>query len=261
MIMRRLAQSLKEQNWTAITIEFVLLVLGVFLGIQVANWNEDRLEAHRAHGFLERLAGDLERERASIDKRLEYIGQSIAYGEVALTWIEDGTLADGSAWKTVMAYYNASRILPYSPINTTYQEMRSAGQLGLIRDADLRTSLTEYFDNSSHARADYILALNPEYRSHVRGLTPFRIARYISSECFDANAVAHKRCQPPIDEVAAGAILRNYAEAPELKIELAFWIDSAHLMVALMRAQREKCVELKRRIDAELGKPREENAP
>ena len=129
MIMRRLAQSLREQNWTAITIEFVLLVLGVFLGIQVANWNEDRLEAHRAHGFLERLAGDLERERASIDKRLEYIGQSIAYGEVALTWIEDGTLADGSAWKTVMAYYNASRILPYSPINTTYQEMRSAGQL------------------------------------------------------------------------------------------------------------------------------------
>jgi hypothetical protein len=37
MILRRLAQSLREQNWTAIGIEFVLLVLGVFLGIQVAN--------------------------------------------------------------------------------------------------------------------------------------------------------------------------------------------------------------------------------
>ncbi len=37
MILRRFSQSLKEQNWTAIGIEFVLLVLGVFLGIQVAN--------------------------------------------------------------------------------------------------------------------------------------------------------------------------------------------------------------------------------
>ncbi len=34
MILRRLSQSLKEQNWMAICIEFVLLVVGVFLGIQ-----------------------------------------------------------------------------------------------------------------------------------------------------------------------------------------------------------------------------------
>ena len=42
MILRRLSQSIKEQNWTAICIEFVLLVVGVFLGIQVANWNTER---------------------------------------------------------------------------------------------------------------------------------------------------------------------------------------------------------------------------
>jgi hypothetical protein len=34
MILRRLTQSLKAQNWTAIWIEFVLLAVGVFLGIQ-----------------------------------------------------------------------------------------------------------------------------------------------------------------------------------------------------------------------------------
>lgn len=37
MILRRLSQSLKEQNWMGIVIEFILLVAGVFLGIQVAN--------------------------------------------------------------------------------------------------------------------------------------------------------------------------------------------------------------------------------
>jgi len=43
MILRRLSQSLKTQNWTAIWIEFILLVSGVFLGIQVSNWNSERL--------------------------------------------------------------------------------------------------------------------------------------------------------------------------------------------------------------------------
>ena len=44
MILRRFAEALKQQNWSAVAIEFVLLVLGVFLGIQVANWNETRRE-------------------------------------------------------------------------------------------------------------------------------------------------------------------------------------------------------------------------
>ena len=39
MILRRVATALREQNWSTITIEFLLLVVGVFLGIQAANWN------------------------------------------------------------------------------------------------------------------------------------------------------------------------------------------------------------------------------
>ena len=42
MILRRFAEALKQQNWTAIAIEFVLLGLGVLLGIQVSNWNAER---------------------------------------------------------------------------------------------------------------------------------------------------------------------------------------------------------------------------
>ena len=59
MILRRLSQSLKDQNWTAIWIEFALLVMGVFLGIQVANWNEDRTNRNAEKRHLEEIAEDL----------------------------------------------------------------------------------------------------------------------------------------------------------------------------------------------------------
>ena len=59
MILRRFAQSLKEQNWTAIAVEFVLLVLGVFLGIQVSNWNEGRIEQARTNQVLDAFRADM----------------------------------------------------------------------------------------------------------------------------------------------------------------------------------------------------------
>jgi hypothetical protein len=254
MILRRFSEALKQQNWSAIAIEFVLLVLGVFLGIQVANWNEARLEERRARGFLERLSGDLDQELASIDKRVAYVGRSIAYGEAALEWVESGTFADGSAWQTVLAFVQASRILPYSPVDSTYQEMRSAGELGLVRDASLRTALTEYFVSGTYARADYILRLNPEYRRHVRGLTPYRIGRHIATECFDMAVVTHKPCASPVDEAAASDVLRRYAEDPTLVAELTYWLDSAHQKIEILGQLRVTCVELRQRIDAELGR-------
>jgi len=69
MILRRLSQSLKTQNWTAIWIEFILLVAGVFLGIQVANWNEERNDDVRAKAYLERIKDNLNTDLQAIKRR------------------------------------------------------------------------------------------------------------------------------------------------------------------------------------------------
>lgn len=68
MILRRLAQSLKEQNWTAICIEFVLLVLGVFLGIQVSNWNAVRVDRALEATYLSSLAEDIRSDIEEVDE-------------------------------------------------------------------------------------------------------------------------------------------------------------------------------------------------
>jgi len=44
---RRLREQLRDQNWTAIGIDLVIVVVGVFIGLQVANWNDSRREAKR----------------------------------------------------------------------------------------------------------------------------------------------------------------------------------------------------------------------
>jgi hypothetical protein len=55
MILRRLSANLRAQNWTAIAIEFFIVVLGVFIGTQVANWNQARLEKQATNRMLDQL--------------------------------------------------------------------------------------------------------------------------------------------------------------------------------------------------------------
>lgn len=40
MILRSITQHVKDQNWFAIALDFFIVVFGVFIGIQVSNWNE-----------------------------------------------------------------------------------------------------------------------------------------------------------------------------------------------------------------------------
>ena len=90
MILRRLAQHLRDQNWTAIFIEFVLLVLGVFLGIEAANWNEQRELSERKTSAIARLQVESEAAVAAIADRVDMFESLNATRAQAMQRLVDG---------------------------------------------------------------------------------------------------------------------------------------------------------------------------
>ncbi len=44
MIFKRAVARLGAQDWLAIAIELAIVIIGVFIGIWVANWNQERSE-------------------------------------------------------------------------------------------------------------------------------------------------------------------------------------------------------------------------
>lgn len=226
MMLRRLAQSLKEQNWTTIAVEFVLLVCGVFFGIQAANWNERRAEDIKARAYMTRIHANLETDLQAIQRRVVFWGRVIDEGKGAIHYAETGELVDGSAWKTVLAFYQASQLWQWTAADTTYQEMRSGGELGLIRDDRLREALSQYYLESGSAVA-YLFYLQPEYRKIVRGLTPSIVADHIWAKCWHQPSLNEQRlldCESPVSEAEAQAVLAGYLEDPRLIPELRFWV-------------------------------------
>lgn len=236
MILRRFAQSLKSQNWTTILVEFVLLVAGVFLGIQAANWNEQRAEDRKAQAYLARIRINLEADTTSIQRRGVFWGQVMGYGKQAIRYAETGEKVDGSAWKTVAAFYQASQLWQWVTSDSTYQEMRSGGELGLIRDQRLRDALSQYYLENGSGTA-YLFMLQPEYRKIVRGLTPSVVSDHIWAHCWKQPNPGEQylpACDAPISEAQAQAVLDSYMEDPNLLKELRFWVANQGVALGVL---------------------------
>lgn len=232
MILRRLSQSLKDQNWTAIVIEFILLVSGVFLGIQVSNWNAERADNVRAQAYLARIQGNLNTDLQSIQRREVYWQQVIDYGNGAIHYVETGELVDGSAWKTVLAFYQASQLWPWVSTDTTYQELRNGGELGLIKDESLRAALSSYYIEGSGDDLVSIFSFQPEYRKIVRGLTPVVVSKQVWAKCWKLPNASEQYlldCDSPMSEAEAQAVLDNYLKDPKLLSELRFWTTNQEI--------------------------------
>jgi hypothetical protein len=70
MILRRVIEHVKEQNWTAVALDFFIVVLGVFIGIQVSNWNAARADHVREVRYLNNLAVEIREEVTALDEMM-----------------------------------------------------------------------------------------------------------------------------------------------------------------------------------------------
>ncbi len=63
MILRRITANFRRQDWTAVAIELVVVVIGVFIGTQASNWNTDRegVQSRSREAFRMRLPNAVQR--------------------------------------------------------------------------------------------------------------------------------------------------------------------------------------------------------
>ncbi|HET7924837.1 MAG TPA: hypothetical protein VFL30_08050 [Rhodanobacteraceae bacterium] len=224
----RLLNRLRERDWLAAFIELAIVIVGILIALEVSNWNEERLDRDRAAHFLQRIHGDLLTDRRNIDATLAFWAKVARYGDIAIAFGESGHPADGPAWNTVLAYYQASQTMPYTATDTTFEEMRSSGDLGLIADEGLRTELAEFYRQSSDKGLGRIFQHDPPYRTQIRAVTPWATQRYIWEHCFGEASYYEQTlvdCPSPMSEQDAAALLGTYRQTPALLDNLRAWMS------------------------------------
>lgn len=75
MILRRLADAVRQQNWFTVVLEISIVVAGIFIGLQVDDWNNIRKDRQDEQHYLNRLHDEiLNAEKLSarlLDRRIE----------------------------------------------------------------------------------------------------------------------------------------------------------------------------------------------
>lgn len=249
----KLATRLRNHDWMAAIIELLIVVVGILVALQVSNWNQDRLDRSRADGYYRRLQADLLADRASIDETMAFWKTVSAYGRAAIASRESGQRVDESNWKTVLAYYQASQLLPFQLEDTTFMEMRDSGDLAMIADERLRKRLANYHRLSGTGITANILHHDPVYRMQVRGMTPWPVQQYIWANCFRQIGGIKQElvdCPSPISEEEAGVVLANYQDSQTLLENLRFWMSTLGVSSIVLEGARKDAASLAADVSA-----------
>ena len=232
MFLRRVIEHVKNQPWTAIWIDLLIVILGVFIGTQVSNWNAERETNKKAAVFSERLNRDMRLEAWGYESLIEY------YKDVALN--ADRTLAamEGELQPTdeqfVISAYRATQYKYNDRNRATYDEMVSTGTIGLIADQKLRETAIIVFTSPLFDEISTD-GQKSEYREIFRRVVSKDVQRELQKKCGDlyVDPLDYKAIVKSLDypckldvpqekiDAAAKALRANDSVMPSLQLRYA----------------------------------------
>ena len=138
MILRKVTKHVTDQNWFAVFIDFLIVVVGVFIGLQVANWNSQLTDQALEKEYLERIYFDAVRSINSSEKNQKWSEQRLETQTIVLKSLRNGELLDidKAQFGMGLAFFGY-----VSQPNRNWQavkELQSTGRMTLIKDVRLR---------------------------------------------------------------------------------------------------------------------------
>jgi hypothetical protein len=144
MIVRRVINALRRQDWAAVAIEFLLVLVGVLLAFQINEWASERQARAEREAAISRLLDEAEEDVAYLRFEVQDHQRSVRELSSALDRLQNGAWrqADEAQMRsglTTSVYLDAP-----SPPSSVYEDIVAAGMLGNIGDPQLRSAISVY---------------------------------------------------------------------------------------------------------------------
>lgn len=144
VIINRIAQGVRKQDWFTAILELIILVIGIYIGLQVDDWVSERKDRQTETVYLELLARDVAELQQQVEAQRAFEKDKVdvaARAYVLLTG--DDPSAHQVELGELLTMLSGRRTLSLN--SATYEQMVSSGHLQLIRDPKLRDKLVRYF--------------------------------------------------------------------------------------------------------------------
>ena len=180
MLLRHVIEHVKAQNWTAVGLDFVIVVVGVFVGLQVQEWAQERGRRQMEASYTERLheeVVDLQAVRAPlIEIRNRWQGSLDAVKPVLFGELER-PITDNECQAIALSYAISN---PTDDLASLI-ELQSSGRLSLLQQEGISKALRSFLLTRARARdsgagiATSVKQLPSDYAQLIRVSSPSQI--------------------------------------------------------------------------------------
>jgi hypothetical protein len=160
MLLSRLSESLKRQDWFTVWLEIFAVIFGVLGALQVNNWNEDRIERKEEREYILRLQADIDTSISTSLAAIEYMEKHAARASVVLKSLDSCSLDADDKLDFANGLFQLGKVVPPYMADGTLQEMRSTGKMAVLQSVTLRGALNDLLSGRGYVLSFFGNLLN-----------------------------------------------------------------------------------------------------
>jgi hypothetical protein len=255
MHLRRIREHFTAHNWFAVSVDLFIVVLGVFLGMQVNNWNQDRLDRAQGEVYYSRIEDDLATDIHAWQTALTYQTRVQEHAKAALAALHQPHAQLGQQF--LIDAYQATQIAPRPVTRGAFDEAVSRGIFNQVGDVTMRDRITNYYVLGDGLGA--IFDNIAPYRERLRRQMPWQTASAIIAHCSDiftpdshgAVMVAlPATCDPGLSNKQIAEAVAQIRAAPDLALDLNRQISDLEQKLISLRLLLTTAQTLRRDMEA-----------
>jgi hypothetical protein len=216
MILRRVIKHFRQQEWTAIFLDFLIVVIGVFVGLQVNNWNEAQEDKQLGRYYISRLMIDLQKDHEAKIRMIAYYDAVNTSAERTVALLN---APSPEAKALVTNAYRASEYAYQPQTRATWDTVVSSGNTVLLPQSAIENGLSGYYVLDTALEVSNLIIAST-YRRRVRSLIPHGVQKAIREHCGDIRGGKQEvvgfqeDCDLGVDEPLIEATAKRLREDP-----------------------------------------------
>lgn len=144
MLLRRLTEHVRGQNWLAIALDLLVVIVGLFIGLQIDTWWEGQKEAQFESVYLTEIQEDFEANRSSLEEQIRSTERTISD---MVTLHAQSLLPEPSlSFSELNTRFTSIHNMPsFILVTRAYDNLTGSGDLKLLSSRPLKNALAEYY--------------------------------------------------------------------------------------------------------------------
>ena len=158
MILRRITEHVRSQNWFAVGLDLIVVVVGIYIGLQADAWMSSKQDRKLEVEYLERLVSDMEESIVAQQNNIQTFDDSTASIDYIAQLIRSGTFDGRDEDRLIQGLNSVGWVAPPATNMITVRELQSTGNISLIRDVTVRMAIGQF--ERSYANAEFSASQN-----------------------------------------------------------------------------------------------------